>query len=892
MTPRTRVLIVLSIALLFVCAGATALYCVVSSIQGNRLYARGYAEMSAGHYDAAIALYSAASRKMLDSSTLALVYQNRGRCYAKKGNDEQAIQDFTESIRLDPSPIYNVFDRGLAYVRKGEYEKARADLNVTLEKNPNLTEAYFNRAWISMFRGEWDLAIADFSEAIQRQPREPQYYVDRGMAYAANEQLDPAIASFDSALALNPLHAGAYIQRAAAYARKGNPERGLMDVTDAIAKMPDVAQLYYARAYIYLDRGILDRGVDDGREALRLRPDYDYAYLLLGRAALQDRNWPEVFAYANKTMELNPRLAAAHYLRGRVLTSQGKYEEAIAEFNRTLKMEPAFVWALSSRAQNYAYLEQYSRANDELRAAVARFPKAEVPHLALGWFLATCPHDAYRNGKEAVAEATKGCELSHWKNWYGLDTLSVAYAELGDFEQATTLANRALQLPGPSEKDRLLIEKRLARYAAGISIRDIGGAEVFLTLFEEAIRAYNRHDFDRTIRCLNLVLLPNTGGSVTAALFGFFDGTHDSKQLPPWSPRERDEMTNGFYYRGLAYERRREWDKSLADFSTAIRREPTSSVARAERAICYEHQGDADRAFAEFEEMLRLNPDDARAYALRAELLQVIGQDEPASEAANTAIQLDRKLALAHDVLGRIYARKQDLPKADREFDEAERLEPNHVEDALASASYLEQNHDYAQAEAEFRQIAALFPRSASAQNALAWFLSTGRDRARRNGREAIQYANRACELSKWNNAAFVDTLAAAYAEIGDFDTAIKYQMDALAKPKQTADEHREMERHLVASNAGSRGEEDKQNPRRISPTGARLTIGPAYFAQQGSLIGQQPPSPQQSAEREVALAVPTSARAAMIANKYLMESSCMSFLPTSSRRRGTSRHD
>jgi hypothetical protein len=40
-------------------------------------------------------------------------------------------------------------------------------------------------------------------------------------------------------------------------------------------------------------------------------------------------------------------------------------------------------------------------------------------------------------------------------------------------------------------------------------------------------------------------------------------------------------------------------------------------------------------------------------------------------------------------------------------------------------------------------------------------------------------------------------------------------------------------------------------------------------------LIGQQAPLPQQSAEREVALAVPTSARAAMIIKKYFMESSC-----------------
>src|SRR5437764_14188209 len=62
-----------------------------------------------------------------------------------------------------------------------------------------------------------------------------------------------------------------------------------------------------------------------------------------------------------------------------------------------------------------------------------------------------------------------------------------------------------------------------------------------------------------------------------------------------------------------------------------------------------------------------------------------------------------------------------------------------------------------------------------------------------------------------------------------------------------------------------------KQNPRRISPAGARLTIGYAYFAQQLVLTRQQVPPPQQSAEREVAFAVPTNAKAATIINRYFI---------------------
>jgi hypothetical protein len=65
------------------------------------------------------------------------------------------------------------------------------------------------------------------------------------------------------------------------------------------------------------------------------------------------------------------------------------------------------------------------------------------------------------------------------------------------------------------------------------------------------------------------------------------------------------------------------------------------------------------------------------------------------------------------------------------------------------------------------------------------------------------------------------------------------------------------------------------ENPRRIAPPGVRLTISRGYFAQQLNLSRQQAPPPQQSAEREVAFAVPTSAIAATIINKYFIESSC-----------------
>ncbi len=62
-----------------------------------------------------------------------------------------------------------------------------------------------------------------------------------------------------------------------------------------------------------------------------------------------------------------------------------------------------------------------------------------------------------------------------------------------------------------------------------------------------------------------------------------------------------------------------------------------------------------------------------------------------------------------------------------------------------------------------------------------------------RDGARALQLATEACQRSDWKDAAHLSTLAAAYAEIGDFESAIKWQQSAIDKlePGPVLDWHR-----------------------------------------------------------------------------------------------------
>lgn len=258
--------------------------------------------------------------------------------------------------------------------------------------------------------------------------------------------------------------------------------------------------------------------------------------------------------------------------------------------------------------------------------------------------------------------------------------------------------------------------------------------------------------------------------------------------------------SHAFTARGLVFLSKNQTDQARTDFDQAIRLDPKATVAHYHRANLAYGKKQYDKALQDYNAVIRIDPDFDWAYHVRGWIYYRKKDYARALADYETAIRLVPTETVFYRDRGNIALVRKQYDKALADYSRAIELDPKYPVPWLQRGKTWVAKKEFAEALVDYEKAVEVAPKDAYASyyyTALALFRAGCPDDRFRDGKKALRDAEKAYELAQGPTESAA--LAAAYAELGQFDKAVQWQTKALAAaPAEEKDQYRDrLKRYL-----------------------------------------------------------------------------------------------
>lgn len=739
------------------------------------------------------AAYQAASASPSDPAKvgeLGIVY------YSCVQEPMAASQCFARATRLDPKSASWPYFQGLAYKAIYEDKQAVSAFERTLAIDPNYAPAMVLLAG-AVRKEDPTRAAALYRRSVELNPADARAYVGLGQCAVDAKKGAEAIQFFRQALEVAPDYGQAHAALAEILETSGNPleaerhKKAAKTGGDApLVGDPLLLRLLgrsrnsdylvalahrVALAYEYDDAlRVLDRAIECTRDHRAAQQQIGAVLTMAGRQREAEQHFRSMLAADRSNTYAQTRLAG-------VLADQGKLDEAVKLYQDVLSFRPEEVDALEQLGRLLLVLGRPAEAQAVFEKLAVLEPNDASSQIYLVVTL-VCVKDygqavsGYRFAQGLLPDAREAGPM------FVLQLLTLIASQQGVSPQGDESVRLALSDLSPLA-ERFLTAK-MEREAKALS--DPSG-----TIVDAALEWARRGEFRRAMAALNSVMPLDQGGRfagtrgsvlVMQRRYGEAEGWfRKALAADPTSTAIRSNLGGVLSHLG----KHPEAETLLRD---VVREKPEDASALQQLGILLNRQGKSAEALALWERAVVIRPGEPQIYIAIGGLLARQGKFTDAIEHFRKALAIDPTNAAVHYQLGVALAAAGDSSAALAEWQKASTLQPGHVEATSALAGAAMMKGDYAAAERLLREGLRLSPGSATFANGLAWILATCPEAGRRDGPAAVRWAQNACDLTRGGQHKFVDTLAAALAEAGQFDKAVEAAGKAIALAEKAGD--------------------------------------------------------------------------------------------------------
>ena len=291
------------------------------------------------------------------------------------------------------------------------------------------------------------------------------------------------------------------------------------------------------------------------------------------------------------------------------------------------------------------------------------------------------------------------------------------------------------------------------------------------------------------------------------------------------------KVTLGYNLRARVYVLKENLKSAIEDLDAALAIDPNDIAALLMRGRLNAAEGHDEKAKADIEKALALRPELPQAILLRSLLaaqkenfgeaiadVQLLLQTDPKND--DYRLQLatyyvgDKRPRKAIEVLTSILDGITDDKNPEQKDLKVSTLRSRG--DALLSVG------KHAEAVKDYDTALALDSEDTGVLNNLAWVLATSPDDDVRNGERSVELGTKACEVTKYEKPHILSTLAAGYAEKGDFEAAQKWSAKAVELGGGEADVGDQLKKELDSYKEKKPWREKQEIEENTKPLGAK----------------------------------------------------------------------
>jgi tetratricopeptide (TPR) repeat protein len=540
---------------------------------------------------------------------------------------------------------------------------------------------------------------------------------------------------------------------------KGNAAYEKQDYGTAIACFtkliqtdPANAQWRYLRSLAYYKKSNYAGAETDLDEAIRLKPkNLAQCWFKRGLVDEEMNDKEDAVADYSKAIQVDPGCYDAWFYRAILRESMGQADDALADYNVAIGMNPMDAAAYSNRSM-------VDLDKDDPAAALADADTAI--------YLDPANPNAYDNrgiAYEMLGQPRKALA----------DYQIAIYPSCSDGNIFRNLAQLLATCPDPSLRNG---KQAVSNASIAGELLEWKNPECLSTMAAAYAEA---GDFARAVKYEKMYL-------ATPDLMGA--SIVDSRRRLALYQQGKSfhapfEKTFSLVDKGDTASGKGDYDLAITCYTSAIKLDPGDARTHYDRGLAYFFKEEYPKAITDYTEAIRLDPQYSDAFAGLG-CARYSTKDYPGSVAAlSQAILLAPQASLPYLNRAMAYDEQGDYDKAMADYDMAVQLDPKNAVTYSYRATSLDHHSDFEKALADYNKAIELNPEDAANYNGSAWLLATCPLDGIRNGAQAIKDAKIACTLDQRKDPGYIDTLAAAYAETGNFKQAVQWETDYLSSP-------------------------------------------------------------------------------------------------------------